>query len=246
MPLAANKRIPVMCLTQDGLPWSHVEQARRLCGAGAHWIQLRMKDANAVIWLETAQETAAVCREFGATFIVNDNVDIALKAGADGVHLGKLDLDWVEARRKLGPHRILGGTVNNSDDVARALGAGCLDYVGVGPWRFTSNKKNLAPILAGAGVQLLVEKLGQLPAWVIGGVESTDLPEVQATGAAGVAVSSALFRGGKVESNFELFQAAWPGGKVALHTAVDRVDEGLSNRVSGITLFRANRRSSIL
>ncbi len=209
MSLPVGKRVPIMCLTQDGLPWSHVDQARRLCAGGARWIQLRMKDASASVWLATAQELGAICREFGATFIVNDALEIAIASGADGVHLGKTDLDWREARRKLGPHRILGGTINNCDDATRARQADCLDYVGVGPWKFTANKKNLAPILGREGVQRLVQELGEMPTWVIGGIESDDLAEVRATGACGVAVSSALYRAGNLEANFQRFQDAW-------------------------------------
>jgi len=199
-----------MCLTQDGLTLSHVEQAVRLCNAGARWIQLRMKEADTGIWLSTAQTVASICREHGATFIVNDSVEIALRAGADGVHLGKLDLAWTEARRRLGPEKILGGTVNHSIDAAKARAVGCLDYVGVGPWRFTANKKNLAPVLGADGVDRLIAELGALPAWVIGGIESPDLPAVHATGAAGVAVSSALYRDSAVEANFQSFANAWP------------------------------------
>lgn len=201
---------PIMCLTQDGLPLSHREQASRLCAAGAQWIQLRMKDANREVWLETADSIAALCRAYGAVFIVNDSVDIALESGADGVHLGKLDLEWTKAREKLGPGRILGGTINNSVDAARAREVGCLDYVGVGPWRFTANKKALAPLLGETGVRDLIADLNGLPAWVIGGIESTDLPAVRATGAAGVAVSSALYRHNEVEENFQSMRAAWP------------------------------------
>lgn len=198
-----------MCLTQDGLPLSHAEQAERLCAAGARWIQLRMKAATRDAWLTTARAVVAICRAHGAVCIVNDDVEIALASGAHGVHLGKLDLDWHEARRRLGPGKILGGTVNNSADAARATAADCLDYVGVGPWRFTSNKKNLAPVLGPEGVRTLVAQLGALPAWAIGGLNASDLPAVRATGAAGAAVSSALYRDGRVEDNYRALAAAW-------------------------------------
>lgn len=209
MPLDRAKHFPLMCLTQDGLPLSHAEQAARLCTAGARWIQLRMKNANAREWLGTARAVVALCHAHGATCIVNDNVDIALAAGADGVHLGKLDLDWCEARERLGPKLILGGTVNNATDAERAAESDVLDYVGVGPWRFTTNKKNLAPVLGAEGVRALVAQLDGLPAWAIGGIEAADLPAVRATAAAGAAVSSALFRDGRAEENFRALLAAW-------------------------------------
>jgi thiamine-phosphate pyrophosphorylase len=208
MPLDFIDQPPVMCLTQDGLPLSHQEQTQRLCAAGARWLQLRMKQAARDIWTATAREVVAICRAHGAVCIVNDDVEIALASDADGVHLGKLDLEWREARRRLGPKKILGGTVNNSVDASRALQADCLDYVGIGPWRFTSNKKNLAPVLGADGVRALIAHLEGLPAWVIGGVEAADLPAVRATGAKGAALSSALFRDGSIEENFRALMAA--------------------------------------
>lgn len=199
-----------MCLTQDALPWSHAEQARRLCAGGARWIQLRMKQAQHDEWLATAREVVRVCRDASALCIINDSVEIALAADADGVHLGKLDREWRDARALLGPNKILGGTINNMEDVERAKAAGCLDYVGVGPWRFTVNKTNLAPLLGASGVHQLIVALGGLPAWIIGGIELADLPGAQSVGAAGVAVSSALYRGGEIEANVKNFLTAWP------------------------------------
>lgn len=209
MPLELAKQFPVMCLTQDGLLLSHQEQARRLCEAGARWIQLRMKHAARDVWMKTACEVVAICHAHGAVCIINDDIEIALASDADGVHLGKLDRDWREARQQLGPDKIMGGTVNNSSDAARALEANCLDYVGVGPWRFTANKKNLAPVLGPDGIRALVAQLDGLPAWAIGGIEASDLPTVRATGAIGAAVSSALFRNGSVEEDFRSLLAAW-------------------------------------
>jgi len=203
---------PIMCLTQDGLVIGPVEQAERLCAAGARWMQLRMKDAALDKWTATARAVVAVCRAHGATCIINDSVDVALAAEADGVHLGKLDLDWREARARLGPTRLLGGTVNNATDAARVRAAGCLDYVGVGPLRFTATKKKLAPVLGLDGVRELVAQLAGLPAWVIGGVEASDLPALRATGAAGAAVTGALYRDGRIEENFRSLLAAWRGG----------------------------------
>jgi thiamine-phosphate pyrophosphorylase len=209
MPLDSAKRHPLMCLTQDGLPFSHVEQAQRLCDSGARWIQLRLKHAPADQWLETAREVVLVCRRYRAICIVNDSVDIALAAGAHGAHLGSRDEDWGEARRRLGPGRILGGTVNNASDAFRAAEADYLDYVGVGPWRFTTNKKNLAPVLSPAEVRTLIAQLDGLPAWIIGGITAEDLIRVRRTGAAGAAISSALFCDGRIEENYRALVAAW-------------------------------------
>jgi thiamine-phosphate pyrophosphorylase len=208
MPLDPT-HFPVMCITQDGLPLTPAAQVARLCAAGARWIQLRMKNAAPDSWLATAREVVAICHAHGALCIVNDNVDIALAAGADGVHLGKFDLDCREARRRLGPLCLIGGTVNNVDEADLALAAGCLDYVGVGPLRFTTTKQKLSPVLGLDGVIACIVRLDGLPAWAIGGVEATDLPSLRAVGAAGVAVSGALFRQDKIEENYRAFAVAW-------------------------------------
>jgi thiamine-phosphate pyrophosphorylase len=208
MPLDPQSRPPVMCLTQDidGIP--HREQAARLCAAGARWVQLRMKGAGRAAWLAEARAAVSTCRAHGAVLIVNDSVEVALESGADGVHLGSLDTGWEEARGRLGPAGILGGTINHAADAARAVRLGCLDYAGVGPLRFTGTKRNLAPVLGLSGVRALVASLGGLPAWVIGGVEAADMADILGTGAAGAAVCSALFRGGRIEDNLRAFLGA--------------------------------------
>ncbi|PTX97689.1 thiamine phosphate synthase [Opitutus sp. ER46] len=200
---------PLMCLTQDGLPLSHVEQATRLVGAGARLLQLRMKGAEPARWRETARQVVDICHARGALCLINDSVEVALATGADGVHLGRTDGDWRAARERLGPGRLLGGTVNNAADAAAARAAGALDYVGVGPWRFTTNKRKLAPILGADGIRELVAQLAPLPAWAIGGIGAADLAAVRSTGAAGAAVSSVLFRDGRVEANYAALVAAW-------------------------------------
>lgn len=210
MPLEPAQRHPVMCLTQDGLPISHVEQARRLCAAGAKWIQVRMKGVeDPREWINAAGTIVEICKSHGAICIVNDSVDVAIAAGAHGAHVSWRDCSWGEARRVLGKKRLLGGTVNNEADARRAARANCLDYVGIGPWRFTTTKQNLAPVLGETGVRGLIAQLDGLPAWVIGGLQPADLATVRRTGATGAAVSSALYRDGRVEENYRLFRTAW-------------------------------------
>ena len=204
-----------MCLTQDGAGLSHSEQARRLCEAGARFIQLRMKGAGRELWLREATLAAGFCRAHGALLVVNDSVDVALESGANGVHLGARDGDWSEARGRLGPDLLVGGTVNSAGDARNAVAAGCLDYVGVGPLRFTATKQHLSPVLGIEGVARLVEALGDLPAWVIGGVVPADLAAVHRAGAAGVAVSSHLYRGGRIDENLRALAEAWPAAEPA-------------------------------
>ncbi|HEY1793461.1 MAG TPA: thiamine phosphate synthase [Opitutaceae bacterium] len=207
MPLDHSQIAPLMCLTQDGTGVAHGAQAERLCSAGARWIQLRMKGAAEDELRRQVDAAAEACRRHGAVLIVNDHVEVAIEHGADGVHLGASDRPWEEARLVLGPEQILGGTVNG-DDVAERAGL-ILDYAGVGPFRFTPTKEKLAPVLGIAGVQRLAGLLGPLPCWAIGGVTAQDLPALRAAGVRGVAVSSALHEGGRLERNFEALMAAW-------------------------------------
>jgi len=208
VPLEPSQYCKVMCLTQDRLAAGPTEQAERLCSSGARWIQLRMKGAPHEAWLRTARAVVAVCRAHGAVCIVNDSLEVALESGADGVHLGRDDGDWEEARRRAGRRLLIGGTVNDSSDARRAVAADCLDYAGVGPLRHTATKAKLAPVLGFSGVRELIRELGGIPAWVIGGVQSEDAPGLLAAGAAGIAVSSALYRNGRVEDNILAFLAA--------------------------------------
>lgn len=198
-----------MALTQDGLPLSHADQALALAAAGARWIQLRVKNAASDAWLDIAREVVAVAHDAGALVTINDSTDIALATDADGVHLGKLDEDWVAARVRLGPEKLLGGTVNNADDARRAAASHVLDYVGIGPLRFTTTKQKLAPVLGLEGITALLPLLDGLPAWAIGGIRPADLPGLRRAGLAGVAVSSALYLDNHVSANHAAFLAAW-------------------------------------
>lgn len=209
MPLDPEHFPPVMCLTMDGLTLSHADQARALVSAGARWVQLRMKNAAPDVWLATAREVVAICHEGGALCTINDSVDIALASEADGVHLGKLDEEWAAARARLGPEKLLGGTVNNADDARRGAASHVLDYVGIGPLRFTSTKQNLAPVLGVEGIAALLPLLDGLPAWAIGGVLPADLPALRQTRLAGVAVSSSLYINNQVAETHAAFTAAW-------------------------------------
>jgi thiamine-phosphate pyrophosphorylase len=214
MPLDPDHFPPVMCLTMDGLALSHAEQARALVSAGAGWIQLRMKNAAPDVWLATAREVVAICHDGGVLCTINDNVEIALKSDADGVHLGKLDEDWIDARSRLGPEKLLGGTVNNAADARRASFAHVLDYVGIGPLRFTTTKQNLAPVLGLEGIAALLPLLDGLPAWAIGGVQPADLPSLRQVHLAGVAVSSSLYLNNQVAANLAGFTTSWETNQI--------------------------------
>jgi len=200
----------MQCITIDGIELSHTKQAERLCGAGAKWIQLRMKQADPDEVESVAREILPICRDHCSLLIINDHLDVAIKTGAGGVHLGKEDIDWKTARRLAGADMVIGGTVNTLQDARAALACRCLDYVGVGPYHFSETKKNLSPVLDEKNFSEIVEFLGELPKVVIGGVKPEDLPSIAALDADGVAVSSGLFFNGSVENNFNTYLKNWP------------------------------------
>lgn len=162
---------------------------------GCRWVQLRMKGASDEEFLRVGRRVASLCRAAGATFVVDDRVDLVAELGADGVHVGKHDLPVAEARRRLGPGRIVGATANTFDDIARAAADGA-DYIGLGPYRFTETKRNLSPILGLEGYRAIFERCRAagitLPVVAIGGITAADVAAILDTGAAGIALSGAL------------------------------------------------------
>jgi thiamine-phosphate pyrophosphorylase len=198
-----------MCLTADGLESSHLEQVEALCAAGADWIQLRAKELSDASLRPLACECLARCRERGVVFIINDRLDLALSLGADGVHLGKEDMPWELARERAGAGFIIGGTVNDLAAAERAVACGVLDYVGVGPFRFTKTKKKLAPVLQPAEWAAILACLGEMPSYAIGGIDLPDMARVRSLGVTGAAVCSVLYQAGALPELLERFNDAW-------------------------------------
>lgn len=166
------------------------ELVTEVCSAGVRWVQLRMKEASAKEFLNTAIRVREITSAYHSTLIINDDPLIALKCNADGVHLGKDDMDPVAARKLLGPDKIIGGTANTIDDVLR-LCRSQVDYIGAGPFRYTSTKKNLSPILGPEGIANLV-KASSVPVIAIGGLQVEDVFKVRSASAHGIAISGAV------------------------------------------------------
>lgn len=177
--------------------YSYIRSAEIALEGGCRWIQLRMKEAPLPEVEETALEVKALCRRYEATFILDDHVALALKVGADGVHLGKTDLPVPEARKLLGTKFLIGGTANTFDDIRR-LAAEKADYVGLGPFRFTQTKKNLSPIIGLEGYRRIMRQCAdaglRMPLVAIGGITIDDIPALLSAGVPGVAVSSSILK----------------------------------------------------
>ena len=187
--------VPVQFITHATSRYSYADGAKLALRGGCRWIQLRMKEAGDAEAEAAAIEVQALCKEHGATFIIDDRVELAKKLNADGVHLGKNDMPVAEARQLLGQEFIIGGTANTLDDVLALKRAGA-DYVGVGPFRFTETKQNLAPILGLGGYAAIVEGLREtgvrIPLCAIGGIRLADVSALLDAGVSGIAVSSAI------------------------------------------------------
>lgn len=174
---------------------SYAEGIRMALEGGCRWIQLRMKDAPAEEIIACAEEVLPLCRRHGAKFLLDDHVELVRQLGADGVHLGKNDMPVDEARKILGPDIIIGGTANTIEDIIRLHKQGA-DYIGCGPFRFTTTKKNLSPILGLDGYKSIVLKMKELgidlPIVAIGGITVEDIPAVMGTGVSDIALSGAV------------------------------------------------------
>ena len=157
--------------------------------AGIDWVQLRQKEASDSEFLEMAKLAREITKGFEARLIINDRVSFVSSVGADGVHIGKNDMSPIEARKLLGDEVIIGGTANTLEDVTRLQENG-VDYIGLGPFRFTETKKNLSPTLGLNGYRKLVNQVNpQVPVIAIGGIEEEDIKELIETGVYGIAVS---------------------------------------------------------
>jgi thiamine-phosphate pyrophosphorylase len=163
--------------------------------AGCNWIQMRFKNQTAEKRLILAEAVKILCEEYLANFIVNDDVLLAQKMGANGVHLGLTDMSISEARAILGDRKIIGATANTFGDVLLQSKNGC-DYIGLGPFQFTETKEKLSPILGTEGYFSILNKMKAenilTPVYAIGGITLENIENLVKTGIHGIAVSGMI------------------------------------------------------
>lgn len=168
-------------------------QVEKALAGGCRWIQLRHKDADIATLLLEGRELRSLCDRYGATFIIDDHVELVDELRADGVHLGKNDMPVEEARSILGIRKIIGATANTFADIEAAAGA---DYIGLGPYRFTTTKEKLSPVLGIDGYRTITARCKAagitLPIVAIGGITLPDIAPIMAAGVNGVAVSGTI------------------------------------------------------
>ena len=190
-----REKVKLQFITHLTERYGYLDGARMALEGGCRWIQLRMKDAPLDEVESMAHSVQDLCHSYGAMFVIDDHVELVKKIGANGVHLGKNDMPVDEARRILGPDFIIGGTANTFDDICRLHQAGA-NYIGCGPFRFTTTKKNLSPVLGLDGYRNIVAQMRQsdidLPIVAIGGITLPDIPEILSTGVTGIALSGLI------------------------------------------------------
>ena len=157
---------------------------------GATMVQLREKEATTRAFVEEARALKAMLTPLGVRFLVNDRLDVALAVDADGLHVGQDDLPVAEARRLLGPGKIVGLSITELEQ-ARAADAAAADYLGVGPIYRQQTKDDASPPLGVAGLRA-IRDLTQKPIVAIGGLTPDNSAPVIAAGADGLAVVSAI------------------------------------------------------
>ena len=188
--------IPVQFITHRNERFGYFDGAHMALEGGCKWIQLRMKGATDDEVRAAAAVILPLCKQHEAVFVIDDRVALAKELKADGVHLGKNDMPVGEARHVLGEDFIIGGTANTFGDIERLHREGA-DYIGCGPFRFTTTKQNLAPVLGLEGYFTLVNRMRAagilLPVVAIGGISERNIGQLAGSGVDGVAVVSAIF-----------------------------------------------------
>ncbi len=181
-------------ITHHNDRYTYLEGARKALEGGCRWIQLRMKDATEDEVETVGRELKPLCQKTGAVFLLDDHVELCQKLGADGVHLGKKDMPPAQARALLGSGYLIGGTCNTFADIEALKDD--VDYIGCGPFRFTTTKKGLAPVLGLEGYRDLVWQCRSqginLPMVAIGGITRADVAQVLNAGPNGIALSGAI------------------------------------------------------
>ena len=198
---------------------SHINQVTRFISTDTDgWVQYRPKNSSLQYIENEGLEISKLCTQNNVTLIMNDHVEIAKSIDADGVHLGKSDMKPSEARKILGDKKIIGGTANTYNDIEYLISEG-VDYIGLGPYKFTTTKSNLSPILGLNGyndiVKLMKKNDFEIPILAIGGIDIDDISKLMETGIHGVAISSII---SESQNIYELVKS-------------------IQNRVSPITIY---------
>jgi thiamine-phosphate pyrophosphorylase len=183
-------RFHVLTDTRLQTRFSHPRLVELALGGGADTIQFRQKTGSTREMILVARQMQTLCRKVGVAFIVNDRLDVALAAQADGVHLGQDDFPIPLARKILGEKAVIGGSAGTLEEARKCFLDGA-DYIGFGPVFPTTSKEDAGPV---SGLSLLEQVVKEIPLPIIaiGGITPNNTLQVMEAGAYGIAVISAV------------------------------------------------------
>ncbi|MCM1440508.1 MAG: thiamine phosphate synthase [Roseburia sp.] len=195
-------------ITNTTSPVSVFDQIKGVIAGGGRWIQIRMKDASDDEIRTVVEEIKPLCIETESFLILDDRVELAKTLDVGGVHLGKMDMLPSKARLTLGPAAVIGCTANTIEDVI-AVHSLDIDYIGIGPFRYTETKKNLASVLGIEGIanicQQMKERNIDIPTVAVGGIKKEDVDSLMAAGVGGIAISGAIAYAKDIKAETEEF-----------------------------------------
>jgi thiamine-phosphate pyrophosphorylase len=185
-------------ISQGSNPAEHLHNIELALQAGIKLVQLRLKHISEDIYIESAIKAKELCIKHNAQLIINDSPLVAKKSNADGIHLGLEDMNILDAK-KISVNKIIGGTANTFEHIKQRC-TEQVDYIGLGPYRFTSTKETLSPVLGIDGYKDIITKMKQIsvtepvevPIYAIGGIELNDVESIMNTGVYGIAVSGLI------------------------------------------------------
>lgn len=184
----------LICITRDDPSLNHFEQVKIFVNAGARLIQLRSKFLSPNELYEQAKPAAELTKKYDCQLIINDHYQLVSDIDADGVHLGMNDAPVEYVRRLLSPEKIIGKTVHSIPEARQSI-TDKPDYIGLGPYRQSSTKKELCPVLSDDDFFSVLDILHPTPVFLIGGLTGNDFSLIEKFALQGIALCSELFSG---------------------------------------------------
>ena len=179
------------------------EQVESALKGGVTCVQLREKDLDDEAFLNEAMEISALCKQYGVPFFINDNVEIAIKCHADGIHVGQEDMEAAQVRQKVGDDMMIGVSVHSVEEALEAVRNGA-DCLGVGAMFSTSTKTNIE-VLSKEVLKDICDAV-DIPVVAIGGITKSNISQLVGTGIDGVALVSAIFAVDDIENECRLLR----------------------------------------
>jgi thiamine-phosphate pyrophosphorylase len=202
----------VYFISQQTATKTHITAIEEALDAGCKLVQLRVKNEPETVVLELAKAAKTLCDRYQAKLIVNDFPMVARSVNAWGVHVGLQDMSVKEVRAVVGRSMIIGGTANTFEHIRQRVQEG-VDYIGLGPFRFTTTKEKLSPVLGLEGYQRILDQMKaagmQTPIVAIGGILPDDVPGLKDAGVYAVAVSGAIINAVDKKREVEKIEALY-------------------------------------